>query len=249
VISDAVLSVMRWFSVRRSLRVLERVSTHVLIIAPSTRGALAFAQALCAVRTCHVTRGPVTSNGDFHLEHSLRTPAEISKAFAGQADLTRTVLSFPDQHICTGPSCVLIPFLQTRYAFSTLEALLVMRHRPRVFALHHAGAPWGFGLVELDYEDAFDAEGRLLSLASLMGRLFIRLADDLARPPGDWLARDYFALNSEHCLWHRAREELKELECLLRMHLQSRFCDPLRTTTALTAVAARLKFMNGTALP
>jgi hypothetical protein len=41
------------------------------------------------------------------------------------------------------------------------------------------------------------------------------------------------------------REELKDVECLLRMHLQSRFCDRVCTNTALSAVLSRQKALVG----
>jgi hypothetical protein len=67
------------------------------------------------------------------------------------------------------------------------------------------------------------------------------LEQDLTRPAPDWLAHDLMQLKSEPVRWLRLREELKDIECLLRMHLQSRYCDRLRTETALAAVVARQK--------
>src|SRR5688500_5726397 len=77
----------RPLSIRCALRVLARVSTHVLVIAPSTRGAFAFAQALCRVRSCIVTRGPLTAAVAWPGEDCLKSAAEISQAFIGQPAL------------------------------------------------------------------------------------------------------------------------------------------------------------------
>jgi hypothetical protein len=179
----------------------------------------------------------------------LRTAAELSHALAGLPTLPRTIISYPDQLPCITSTSVMVPFPQEPHAFSTLEALLVMRHKPRVFALCSAGKRWGFRLVEVDYNDAFDADGQVISLSSLVERLLLWLANDLADPPADWLAAPYLSLKSARMLWLQAREEMKDIECLLRMQLQSRFCDRERTAAALAAVVERQRILIGTVLP
>jgi hypothetical protein len=182
-------------------------------------------------------------------EDCLRTAAQISQAFIGQPALPRTIISYPDQLPCVTSTSVMVPFLEEPHAFSTLEALLVMRHRPRVFALRCTGKRFGFRLIELHYQDVFDADGQLISLGSLVGRLLLWLANDLANPPPDWLAAPYLPMKSARALWMQAREEMKDIECLLRMQLQSRFCDRERTSAALAAVVDRQRILVGTALP
>jgi hypothetical protein len=236
-------------SIRRALGTLSRISTHVLIIAPAAHGTLAFAQALSRTRPCIVTRGPVTAGVTWPSDGILCTASEIAHVYAGQPALTRTVISFPDQLPCVSSNCVLLPFLDQPHAFSTLDALIVMRHRPRVFALSSTSRRWGMQLFELSYSDAFDTEGRLLSLHALMSQLLSVLASDLAAPPPDWLGRACLALRSERVLWMQEREELKDVECLLRMQLQSRFCDHERTGAALAAIIHRQKVLMGAALP
>jgi hypothetical protein len=236
-------------SIYRSLRVLARVSTHVLIISPSTEGSIAFARALGRTRPCLITRGPITATVPWPAPDCLRTAAELSHAFAGQPALPRTVISYPDQLPCVTSTSVMLPFPDEPHAFSTLEALLVMRHKPRVFALSSAGKHLGFRLVEVHYNDVFDSEGQLISLGSLVGRLLLWLATDLSNPPPDWLAAPYLPLKSARALWMQAREEMKDVECLLRMQLQSRFCDRERTSAALAAVVERQRILIGTALP
>ena len=150
---------------------------------------------------------------------------------------------------CVTSTCVMVPIRGQPHAISTLEALLVLRHRPRVFLLSASRRRWGFRLVETRYDGAFDEEGRLIALGGLVSRLLDRLDTDLAKPPSDWLARDHLAQKSERVLWLQAREEMKDIECLLRMQLQSRFCDRERTSAALAAVVERQKILLGTALP
>jgi hypothetical protein len=239
----------RPLSIHRSLRVLAHVSTHVLIISPSTAGSIAFARALGRTRPCLITRGPITSAVAWPVPDCLRTAAELSQAFMGQPALPRTIISYPDQLPCTTSTSVMLPFPEEPHAFSTLEALLVMRHKPRVFALSGTGKRLGFRLVEVQYNDVFDSQGQLISLGSLVGRLLLWLATDLANPPPDWLAARYLPLRSERALWMQAREEMKDIECLLRMQLQSRFCDRERTSAALAAVVERQRILIGTALP
>ena len=248
-IDALALRVTRPLSIYRSLSTLARVSTHVLIIAPSTQGAIAFAQALGRTRACLITRGPITEAVRWPFDDCLRSTAEISRAFTGQAALPRTIISFPDQLPCATSTSVMVPFNGQPHAFSTLEALLVLRHRPRVFALTSAGHRRGFHLTEVHYDEAFDADGRLISLGSLVTRLLLWLSADLSNPPPDWLARSHLLQKSERVLWMQAREEMKDIECLLRMQLQSRFCDRERASAALAAVVERQRILIGTALP
>ena len=242
-ISDLALQLNCARSIRRALGALDRVSTNALIIGPSTRSTIAFAQALSAARHCYVSAGPITSHPACKLQAHLMTPAEIVRSFAGASVLQRTVLSFPDQHASSGPACVQIPFLCSRYSFSTFESLLVMRHRPRVFALACRSSGGVFELREVEYEGLFD-EDKLLSLPGLVQRLVAQLEIDLTHPPDDWVGQDTLSLKSQRAQCLQAREELKDVECLLRMHLQSRYCDRLRTSTALAAVVARQKLFT-----
>jgi len=239
----------RPLAIGRALRLLRSLSTHVLVISPTTRTSLAFAQALGAMRSCVITNGPLTARATWPSGNVLASASEIAQAFAGQSALSHTILSFPDQTPCYDSSCVRVPFKDEPHAFSTLEALLVLRHRPRVFALATSMHRWGFRLNEIRYDDAFDGQGQLVSVTHLVHRLMLGLCTDLADPPDDWLARDCLAQKSERALWSHSREEMKDIECLLRMQLQSRFCDRERTGAALAAVVARQRALIGTALP
>lgn len=248
-IDEITARIMRARSVRRALESLVGITPPALLIAPSTRGAIALAQALCAVRTCCVTAGPVLYEDRWGLRAHLSTPAEIARAFAGHAALSRMVISFPDQQLSTGAASLPVPFLDARYAFSMLEALLVARHRPPVYALSTSSALGDFKLDEICCDDLFDAQGRLLSFPALMQRLLSHLERELAHPPRDWLAGECLAMKSEAVRLFCAREELKEVECLLRMHLQTRYCDTQRTGAALAAVVERQRLFSASVSP
>ncbi len=141
-------------SIRRALGTLSRISTHVLIIAPAAHGTLAFAQALSRTRPCIVTRGPVTAGCTRQNEDILRTAAEITHAYAGEAALTRTIISFPDQLPCVSSNRVLLPF--SRSAACVLHARCVDRDASspaRVCALVDIAA-LGHAAVRAELRDA-----------------------------------------------------------------------------------------------
>ena len=232
-------AIVRTHSVHRALALLARVPVHIMLVMPCTRRALAFARVLCLTRQCFVTSGPVSSSPQWRLQPHLRTPVEIVSAFAGQSELPRTVLSFPEQQPCRGPSCVRIPFNGSRYTFSTFEALLAARHRPPVYALAGGSSLEDFSLREMRYEELFASDGRLSSLPGLTRRLLMHLEQEVAHPPHDWLGQEHLDMKSEVMQWVQLREELKDVECLLRMHLQTRYCDRLRTAAAIAAVSGR----------
>ena len=111
-----------------------------------------------------------------------RPPADITKAFAGQSALSRSVISFPDQLVGSGSANVMIPFLGTRYCFSAFDALLVARHRPPVYALATRSGTCDFALHEVRYSELFTVDGRLLSLPGLVRRLLMYLEQELTQP-------------------------------------------------------------------
>lgn len=228
-------------SIHRALEVLESEPTHALIISPTTLGALALARAMCRRRPCVVTFGPISSHPGMRLESYVHGASDILQGLAGQSTLSRTVISFPDQQFGAGPNSIVIPFLGTRYAFSMFDAVIVARHRPPVYALATCSRAGDFALREVHYGELFTADGRLASLPGLLRRLLMFLEEELASPTTDWLAEECLRIRSEAVRWLRLREELKDVECLLRMHLQTRCCDRLRTETALAAVVARQK--------
>jgi len=238
-IIELARAIVRTHSVHRALALLARVPVHIMLVMPCTWRSLAFTRALCLTRQCFVTGGPVSSVPKWRLQPHLRTPAEIATAFAGQSELPRTVVTFPEQHPCCGPGCVRIPFAGGRYTFSTFEALLVARHRPPVFALAGGSSLEDFDLREIKYEELFTPDGRLLSLPGLTRRLLMHLEQEVAQPPHDWLGQEHLEKKSTVMQWVQVREQLKDVECLLRMHLQTRYCDRLRTSAAIAAICGR----------
>jgi hypothetical protein len=243
-VAELIRCVARARSIQQALLLLESEHAHVLIVAPSTHGAFALARAVCRRRPCFVTSGPISSHPGLRLVPHGRAPADISKALACQSALSRSVISFPDQHVGSGSANIMIPFLGTRYCFSAFDALLVARHRPPVYALATRSGTCDFALHAVRYSELFTVDGRLLSLPGLLRRLLMYLEQELVSPPRDWLAQDHFRLKSEAVRWLRLREELKDVECLLRMHLQSRYCDRVRTETALAAIVARQRLFG-----
>lgn len=238
-IVELARAIVRAHSVHRALALLASVPVHIMLVMPCTRRALAFARVLCLTRQCFVTSGPVSSSPQWRLQPHLRTPAEIVTAFAGQSELPRTVVSFPEQQPCRGPGCVRIPFNGSRYTFSTFEALLAARHRPPVYALAGGSSLEDFSLREMRYDELFTTDGRLSSLPGLTRRLLMHLEQEVAQPAHDWLGHDHLEMKSEVVQWVQLREQLKDVECLLRMHLQTRYCDRLRTAAAIAAVSGR----------
>jgi hypothetical protein len=236
-------------SIRQALGVIDRVPGHVLLILPTTRNALRLAREVAAVRDCCIMEGPVTSDTAWQFGLALRTPADVAKAFAGQSELPRTVVSFPDQLIGNDLSTAWLPFLGTRYSFSVIEALLALRHRPQVFALRICSSAGDFALFEVPYAELIDSESHRAPLQALMSRLLGPLETGLLSPPPDWLAARWLAQKSEAFWRLKLREELKDVECLLRLHMLSPGCDRLRAGTAVAAVVARQKYMFGAVSP
>lgn len=235
-----VRSIAQWVghtrSIRRALAILEPIAEHILLILPSTRGALKFARKLCTARTCCVTTGSVCEIYFRRSALQLSTPTEICKGCVGQALLPYTIVSFPDQLVGHGPGFVQFPFLGVLHSFSTLEALLVLRHRPRVFTLRTSSSMGDFGLVEILYEDLLTVDGRIHSVRDLMRRLFSSLEEELAFPPSDWLGSSCMAQKAQSASLIRTREALHQVEGLLRRHLLVSNCERTSIFSALAAI-------------
>jgi hypothetical protein len=224
--------------VQRSLDVLLVAPENTLVILPSTRSALQLTRRLCDFRTCRVTAGPITAHPAWRLATHVRAPQDIVLACADFAELQCMVISFPDQLVGHEASFCPVSFLGTNHWFSTTEATLVMRHRPRVYAAS------GFKLTQVEYDDLLDTYSRARSLRGLMSRLLGCLEQELTHPPRDWLAARYLTQQSEAGVRSRLREELKEIECLLRLHARSVGCDRVGTATAIAAVTAHERFLS-----
>jgi hypothetical protein len=228
--------VARWLARARfaqnALETLLPARENTLVILPSTRTTLRLARRLCDLRICSVTAGPITTQGIWRLARHTRAPQEIAIASADFAELQCIVISFPDQIVGNELTFARIPFLGSSHWFSTFEAALVVQHRPRVYALESDS------LVQLRYDDV------LHSLPDLMARLLRPLELQLMYPPADWLAARCLTQKSETGVRSRMREDLKEIECLLRLHARSVGCDRLRTSTAIAAVVSRLKMLG-----
>lgn len=243
-IDEASRWLFRARSVQRALETLLAASENTLVILPTTRGTLQLARRLCDLRTCRVAAGPITSHPSSRLAQHARTPDEIAIACADFVELPCVVLSFPDQLVGHRASFCPVPFLGTNHWFSTLEATLVMRHRPRVYAVQSRSRCGAFSLVSIEYDDLLDATGHARSLRDLMGRLLRPLEEELTAPVPDWLAARCLTQKSEAGVRSRLREDLREVECLLRLHARSVGCDRHGTSTALAAVVAHEKLLT-----
>lgn len=209
----------RGLSVRRAVRLLQQQRKNALLILPTTVGALHLTQALCARRSWRVTAGSVVAQKRWDLAPHLRTPGDIVKEFAAATGPVPPVISFPDQLAGEASSFVAIPFLGVNRCFCLLEAVLVIRHRPAVFCLRSRWPAGAFRLVEVRYDDLLPESSRQAAPVPLMRRLLSPLESELAKPPKDWLAAACFELKTPSAFERRIREELREIESLLRLAL------------------------------
>lgn len=241
---SSAVRLARALSVRRAVRLLQRQPENILLILPTTVGALHLTTALCARQRCLVTSGPVVAQKQWNLVPHLRTPGDIVRDLASTKGLVFPVVSFPDQLAGEGASFVAIPFLGVDRCFCLLEALLVIRHRPKVLCLRSCLPSGAFGLFEVRYDDLLTESSREAAPVPLMRRLLSSLESELARPPKDWLAAACFELKTPSAFQRRIREELREIESLLRLALLAsgndvRFGQSLAPT--LAGVSRRLR--------
>jgi hypothetical protein len=216
-LKDRLCAMARARSQHRALKVLAGLSGNGVLIMPTTVGALGLAQKLCERRCCRVTSGPVTADPRWKLLSHIRTPAEIVREFAGERRLGALVISFPDQIAGEGESFVTLRFLGLERRFSLLEAVLVLRHQPYVCQYRSCRPCGAYRLQPIPYSDALSAADHRTAPARLTRTLLAGLEEELRSPPADWLGAASFALKSEIAYEFRVREELKEVESLLRL--------------------------------
>jgi hypothetical protein len=235
----AVQWIARIRSIRNAMNRLAHMPRETLLVLPTTRTTLMLTRRVCATRGACVMAGPVLDETRWRLGSMLRTPAEIARELAGHVTLPRTVISFPDQLVGHDLTFAWVRFLGSKYAFSIIEALLALRHRPCVLGLRTCSAAGDFELVPVSYLDLLERSATRASLQALMERLLAPLEQELRAPPPDWLGRHWLALKSEAHWRASIREELKDLECLLRLHLLSPGCDRPRARAAMRAIVSR----------
>ena len=228
-------------SLRRALSALTPDGVNRLLILPATVGALELARALCQRQACRVTAGPVTAEPRWQLAPCLRTPAEIVREFAGERRLNALVISFPDQIAGEGESFVTLRFLGMDRRFSLLEAVLALRHQPQVYQYRSRRPLGAYRLLEVPYAHAFSAADHRTAPVHLLRTLLAGLEAELASPPRDWLAAPIFALKSPITFEFRVREELKEVEALLRLAVNARPDTTDRFEPALAHVTALVR--------
>jgi len=240
-IQARVRSLTRSRSVGRALRGISVEERNLLLILPSTVGALELARALCARQPCRVTAGPVVADPRWQLASHVRTPAEIVREFAGERRLAASIISFPDQIAGEGEAFVPLRFLGIERRFSLLEAVLVLRHQPRVLQYRRARPAGAFRLAPIEYGQAMSAANHRTAPVRLMHTLLAGLEAELAEPPADWLASSSFALKSPVAFEFRVREELREIESLLRLALDTEVAQSPILQPALTSVSTLIR--------
>ncbi len=216
-VQDRMCALTRARSQKRALKVLAGQSGNGVLIMPTTVGALGFAQTLCELRCCRVTAGPVTAEPRWNLLPYLRTPAQIVREFAGERRLGALVISFPDQIAGEGESFVTLRFLGLERRFSLLEAVLALRHQPYVYQYRSCLPCGAFRLKPVPYSHVLSAADHRTAPARLTRTLLAGLEEELKSPPADWLGAATFALKSAIAYEFRVREEMKEVESLLRL--------------------------------
>jgi hypothetical protein len=237
----SVQAMARARSVKRAVRRLPADDGNLLLILPTTVGALELTRALCARQPCRVTGGPVIVEPRWELAPHLRTPAEIVREFAGEKRLAATVVSFPDQLAGEGESFVTLRFLGLERRFSLLEAVLVLRHQPRVYLFRSTRPVGAFRLDNVSYAEALSRANHRTAPARLMKILLSGLESELAEPPPDWLGASCFALKSPVTFEFRVREELREVESLLRLAIDARVEQRPVLEPALASVSALIR--------
>lgn len=226
---------------KAALRALAVADNNALLILPTTVSALQFARHLCETRPCRVTSGPVAQEPRWDLGPHLRSPAEIVREFSGERKLGAHVLSFPDQLAGEGESFVTLRFLGVERRFSLLEAVLVLRHQPRVHQFRSATPFGAYRLEPVAYADAMSAADHRTAPLRLMRTLLGGLERELARPPADWLGASTFALKSPVVFEFRVREELREVESILRLAVGARGDRRADWQPALASVTALVR--------
>jgi hypothetical protein len=167
-----------------------------------------------------VSGGPVLSPrfSSPELREKLRSPYEIVHASSTSAGLPMPVFSFPDQVVGDGGTYVLLEHEGKPRRWSSMEALLVLRHAPEVLYVSGPGAWPAFRFVPILHRGAAEAF-EPVHLTALVGTLVSRLEMDLREPPDDWLARECYLLKEPAVFERRIRHELCDIEALLRIEM------------------------------
>lgn len=214
---ERICALTRARSQRRALKALEGQPDNGVLIMPTTIGALGLARMLCERRCCRVTSGPVTAEPRWNLLPYIKSPAEIVREFAGERRLGALVISFPDQIAGEGESFVTLRFLGLERRFSLLEAVLALRHQPYVFQYRSCLPCGAFRLKPVSYSEALSTADHRTAPVRLTRTLLASLEEELESPPADWLGAASFALKTAVAYEFRVREEMKEVESLLRL--------------------------------
>jgi hypothetical protein len=205
-------------SIRLALDSIYQLPQPALFILPFTRSALLLTQQIARRVSCRIVAAEQLLDSVAESDARVCSPAQLVHEFADSSTLPHHVICFPEQWVGYDPSYNWIPFLGSRYLFSILEALLCARHRPAVFGLHTSSDCGDFRLVAIPYANCIESHNKAC-LTPLMMQIFSVLEKELRNPPSDWLGAHYLARKSEAFWRGFIREQLKDIECLLRLQL------------------------------
>jgi hypothetical protein len=216
--SVTVQWIARIRSIRLALDSIYALPEPALFIMPFTRSALLLTQQLAQRLSCRIVAEEQLFNSVPDRDAIVCSPAQLVHEFADSNTLPHHVICFPEQLIGYDPSYNWIPFLESRYLFSILEALLCARHHPAVFGLCTVSSSGDFRLAPIPYADYIESHNKAC-LTPLMIQIFSVLEKELRNPPSDWLGAHCLARKSEAFWRGSIREQLKDIECLLRLQL------------------------------
>ena len=187
---------------------------NLLLVLPATDRAISLSIAFARLRECWILK---TKAFDFlsandAIRQYLHTPAEIVRLATGSPTLARPVISFPELIVGDGPSFVETRFLGKLRYFSTMEPLLVARHKPRIVSVKSFLGARAYRLHEIGLHNSHQPS----PLLSILETLLQPVETEAYLEPGDWRAMHSLAAKTETGFAMSLREDCRDLEALLR---------------------------------
>lgn len=223
---------MRSRAERRLAKQIQKECAGGLLILISTRSNFRIVRELARITPLWISAGKLASEHLWQVcPEYLRTPSEIVRLAATHEALPRIVVSFPDQMQGDGPSFVEIEYAGAPRHMSLLELLLVMRHQPSVHTVLRDLVSDDMSLHPIDA-----AASRQCPLDQGVKRLLGPIETLLANPPHDWLAERVFASKSAPASAARFRDDVRDVEALLRLLAERTTPDPYATTRIMNRI-------------
>lgn len=204
---------VRWRAERRLAKRIQKECAGGLLILISTQSNFRIVRMLARITPLWISTGKLaTENLRYVRTDYLLTPPEIVRLAAAHEMLPRIVVSFPDQMQGEGPSFVEVEFAGALRRMSLLELLLVRRHHPTVHTVQHDADSNELRLRAIDI-----AASQQSALDLGVKQLLAPIEPTLANPPDDWLAERVFASKSASASAARFRDDVRDVESLLRL--------------------------------